>query len=169
MFFFDKVPTHTLHIDTHNTLRKHPKVNKTKQNKKRSAKIPRLREMDSNELADMQIDKNVRGVIIGMDINFTYWDISLASRYLNEINETIFIASNDDNSDIIKPGIQLAGTGSLLASIQITTHKKMIVCGKPYQLLFQIISHQFCLIILYIYFFFLLFVFFFCCFFFVSL
>ena len=105
--------------------------------------FPGLRNMKPNEIADLKLDESVKIVVAGMDISFTYNDTSIACRYLNELN-TKFVGSNDDTTFPAKPGIVLAGTGSLLKCIEATlpANKKMTVCGKPHKLLFDLIVNK---------------------------
>ena len=78
-----------------------------------------------------------------MDQYYNYNDTSIVCRYLNEFNNMLLVGSNDDTTFPAKPGIVLAGTGSLLACIKACHPKQeMVVCGKPHKLLFDLIVGQ---------------------------
>ena len=101
--------------------------------------------MSVAELTEMELDPEMYIVIAGWDHFYGYKDIALACRYLNEnqkLHEMHCIGTNDDQTFPAKPGILLAGTGSLLASIKAVSPIEMIVCGKPHKLLFDLIKQK---------------------------
>ena len=69
--------------------------------------------------------------------------IALVTRYLHEIKHQVhLIGTNEDQTYPAKPGIVVAGTGSLLASIECVSPIEMKVCGKPQKLLLDLIRKK---------------------------
>ena len=107
--------------------------------------IENFDKMSVAELTEMKLDENIGIVVAGWDHFYGYKDIALACRYLNEnvkLHEMHLIGTNDDQTFPAKPGILLAGTGSLLASIKAVSPIEMKVCGKPHKLLFDLIKSK---------------------------
>ena len=107
--------------------------------------IDNFDKMSLTELSDMELDPEMYIVIAGYDHLYGYNDISLACRYLNEnqkLHEMHCIGTNDDQTFPAKPGILLAGTGSLLAAIKAVSPIEMKICGKPHKLLFDLIKSK---------------------------
>ena len=105
--------------------------------------FPGLRGMKPGDICDIELDAAVKVVVCGMDQYYTYNDTCLACRYLNELDNTLLVGSNDDTTFPAKPGKVLSGTGSLIAGIKASHPKQnAIVCGKPHRLLFELIQSQ---------------------------
>eukprot|EP00486_Rosalina_sp_Unknown_P016382 CAMPEP_0201586008 /NCGR_PEP_ID=MMETSP0190_2-20130828/127841_1 /ASSEMBLY_ACC=CAM_ASM_000263 /TAXON_ID=37353 /ORGANISM="Rosalina sp." /LENGTH=192 /DNA_ID=CAMNT_0048033043 /DNA_START=504 /DNA_END=1082 /DNA_ORIENTATION=- len=109
--------------------------------------IDNFDKMSVAELTDMTLDPEMYIVVAGWDHFYGYKDIALACRYLNEGQKLhgdnmYCVGTNDDQTFPAKPGILLAGTGSLLASIKAVSPMEMKVCGKPHKLLFDLIKNK---------------------------
>lgn len=80
-------------------------------------------------------DPSVRAVICGLDQRLSYSSISLAHRYLTEMDgnneERIFIATNCDPTFPVTAGIHLPGSGSVISLLQTSTGRTPFVMGKP--------------------------------------
>lgn len=104
--------------------------------------FPNLREMTISDIVNMKLDPTVGIVIAGFDGQYGYNDISLACRYLNETEHIELVGTNDDVTFPMGPGIVLAGSGSLMASLQAVAPMEMKICGKPHKLLFDLIRQK---------------------------
>jgi len=94
------------------------------------------------DIVNMELDPTVGIVIAGFDGKYGYNDISLACRYLNEMEHCCLIGTNDDVTFPMGPGIVLAGSGSLMAALQAVAPMEMKICGKPHKLLFDLIRQK---------------------------
>eukprot|EP01084_Bolivina_argentea_P090940 163786_1 len=105
--------------------------------------IPNWDKICVSELIEMDLDQNIGVIIAGWDYNYGYNDIGLACRYLHEMkHEVHLVGTNDDQTFPAKPGVLIAGTGSLLAAIKAISPIQMKICGKPHKLLFHLIKNQ---------------------------
>merc|ERR1719384_676740 len=99
--------------------------------------------MTMSELAEMSLDPNVAIIVAGWDREYGYIDIGLVCRYLHEMKHDVhLVGTNDDPTCPVKPGVCLAGTGSMLASIKALSPIQMKICGKPHKLLFDLIKQK---------------------------
>ena len=73
-------------------------------------------------------DRKPQGVIVGMDRQVTYQEISTASLLIR--NGVPFYATNDDKTYPTRRGLE-PGAGAILAAIETATNVRPIVAGKP--------------------------------------
>ncbi|ETO05201.1 Alkaline phosphatase specific for p-nitrophenyl phosphate [Reticulomyxa filosa] len=110
--------------------------------------IANLRGMSGEQVSALPLDRDVRAVIVSMDVGYGYNDISLVCRYMYEVHHEVdhplhFIGSNDDTTFPQSDAVCLAGTGSLVASVKaLNEHVPFVICGKPHALLYQLVQHQ---------------------------
>ena len=109
--------------------------------------FPKLRQLSLREIADLELDYSVKAVICAWDPGFTINDVSLACRYLNEIDDCIFIGSDDDICNVYKRKphtVLLPATGIMVNCIRsiLPQNKSAIIVGKPNKLLFDLIKNK---------------------------
>lgn len=90
----------------------------------------------------IDIDENVRAVVVGMDRSINYLKIAHAQRYLVNKN-TRYIATNYDATFPISDGKFLPGTGTIVSAISIASSRLPEVIGKPSKLFFEVIQEKF--------------------------
>jgi ribonucleotide monophosphatase NagD (HAD superfamily) len=65
----------------------------------------------------IEIDPEVKAVVVGLDQRFTYAKLCLASLYIS--HGAKYICTNDDSYDMVQ-GRKMPGAGPIVESIQIT-------------------------------------------------
>ncbi len=70
--------------------------------------------MEAESFEKVEIDKDIKAVVVGLDTKFTYSKLCLASLYIQAGAK--FIATNDDAYDNIG-GRKMAGAGAMVHSI----------------------------------------------------
>jgi phosphoglycolate phosphatase len=80
---------------------------------------------------DYVLDKNVGAVVFGLDTEFTYSKLAIASLYVNELNCKL-VATNDDVCMIVN-GRKYPSAGTILSSllVSIKDKSKLELVGKP--------------------------------------
>lgn len=93
-------------------------------------------EKDDNQKISMhdglkiEADRNIGGVVVGMDFNINYYKIQYAQLCINELDAQ-FVATNKDALGNFTSTQIWAGTGSIVSSIESAVTKKPIILGKP--------------------------------------
>eukprot|EP01053_Blabericola_migrator_P006479 Blabericola_migrator_1__6478@NODE_326_length_9761_cov_41_862080_g263_i0_p1_GENE_NODE_326_length_9761_cov_41_862080_g263_i0NODE_326_length_9761_cov_41_862080_g263_i0_p1_ORF_typecomplete_len1066_score158_30Hydrolase_6/PF13344_6/3_3e24Hydrolase_like/PF13242_6/3_7e14HAD_2/PF13419_6/0_13HAD_2/PF13419_6/8_2e05HAD_2/PF13419_6/1_8e04PGP_phosphatase/PF09419_10/3_8e02PGP_phosphatase/PF09419_10/0_00012Acid_phosphat_B/PF03767_14/0_31_NODE_326_length_9761_cov_41_862080_g263_i0833280 len=80
----------------------------------------------------VQIDNEIRAVVVGFDPNICYYRLAYATCILREKSEEecLFIVTNEDINFPVK-NHKLPGNGSLVKSLISAVGRAPIVCGKP--------------------------------------
>ena len=100
--------------------------------------------LEMNDFEDYKLDLEVGAVVLGLDIEFTYSKLALASLYLNEL-KLPFIVSNEDMFTNVN-GRKFPSCGTLLQSILITLRDKTYeVVGKPNSFTIELLRKEFTL------------------------
>lgn len=91
---------------------------------------------DWKEANEIEIDPNVRAVVVGLDRSFSYYKMSYACLHLqphhhNVQHEVLFVATNKDATFPAEGRRKLPGAGSLVTSIETSSQRQAIVVGKP--------------------------------------
>ena len=73
------------------------------------------RQMTFDEFQDYRMDPEVKAVIVGLDTQFTYAKLCIASMYIQP-GGAKFIATNDDAYDLVS-GRKMPGAGAMVNSI----------------------------------------------------
>ena len=84
------------------------------------------------------IDPEVKAVLVGLDSNFTYTSLALASLYINN-GKCKFICTNEQKQITLGNGMKYPGAGSIVEGIQITLNneegsqrtERPEIAGKP--------------------------------------
>ena len=100
--------------------------------------------MSAAEIADIQ-DANhdsVDAVIVGLDTDFNYRKLSLATYHLRRNPGVPLIATNEDAFDVVADNRYQPGNGCLVKSIELASGKKAINVGKPSSFLIGLISDE---------------------------
>ncbi|KAL8618763.1 hypothetical protein ACOMHN_015173 [Nucella lapillus] len=88
----------------------------------------------------MEIDPDVRCVLVGTDNNFSFMKIVRASRYL-ERPDCLFLTTNLDRThppvQYNKRTVAIPGTGTLGVAIAYSTNRQPIILGKPRPFMFE--------------------------------
>lgn len=100
-------------------------------------------EIKSKDLsfANLDLDKDVKAVIVSLDDQITFPKFTIASNYAKIASDKFFLCSNWDptyehsNSNIIVPG-----TGSFVAFVENVVSKKSVIIGKPSTFFFKYIK-----------------------------
>eukprot|EP01054_Gregarina_sp_Poly1_P002641 Gregarina_sp_Poly_1__2640@NODE_171_length_12059_cov_195_119163_g152_i0_p1_GENE_NODE_171_length_12059_cov_195_119163_g152_i0NODE_171_length_12059_cov_195_119163_g152_i0_p1_ORF_typecomplete_len1007_score190_44Hydrolase_6/PF13344_6/1e22Hydrolase_like/PF13242_6/2_9e14HAD_2/PF13419_6/16HAD_2/PF13419_6/1_7e05HAD_2/PF13419_6/1_8e04PGP_phosphatase/PF09419_10/1_3e03PGP_phosphatase/PF09419_10/0_00065HAD/PF12710_7/0_56HAD/PF12710_7/1_6e04HAD/PF12710_7/1_8e04_NODE_171_length_12059_cov_195_119163_g152_i01343 len=84
------------------------------------------------DMDSVQIDLDIRAVVVGFDPNVCYYRLAYATCVLREIPEDrcFFIVTNEDLNFPTKKH-KLPGNGSLVRSLTAAVGRQPIVCGKP--------------------------------------
>jgi len=93
--------------------------------------------MKMEEFETYPLDPKVQAVVVGLDTQFTYGKLSIASLYINT-GGARFIATNDDAFDMVNGRLQ-PGAGAMVSAIQYTLDQTKLgrdrctpqVLGKP--------------------------------------
>lgn len=100
------------------------------------------------EFESYPIDLDVKAVVVGLDTQFTYTKMCIASLYLHTA-QAKFIATNNDAYDIVG-GRRMPGAGSMVESIQYTLgdmfgdREKCVpeIIGKPNPYVVELIKKE---------------------------
>ena len=80
---------------------------------------------------EYELDKNVGAVVFGLDTEFTYSKLAIASLYVNELNCKLIVTNDDTFMNV--NGRKYPSAGTLLSSliISIKEETKVEIVGKP--------------------------------------
>jgi 4-nitrophenyl phosphatase len=84
-------------------------------------------------------DEDVRAVVVGIDLDFTYAKARHATRLIR--GGADFIASNADRTIPLEDGLA-PGAGSIVAMLQAATDCEPLVLGKPHPAIFETALRQ---------------------------
>ena len=84
---------------------------------------------------DIKIDHNIGAVVVGFDPHINYYKLQYAQLCLNESNDCLFVATNEDAVGHFSPLQEWAGAGAMVGAIKGCTGRQPIVVGKPSPLL----------------------------------
>ena len=92
-----------------------------------------------DELTQFRCDPSVKAVVVGIDFNFTYKKLCIASLYIQ--NGCKFIASNKDRNsgtgDTLVPG-----GGSIVKALETASGESALIMGKPSKFAMEIIKRE---------------------------
>ena len=109
--------------------------------KEHKIEFTKLSAEDNEHPSSLNIDQEVKAVVVGLDRHITYVKIATALRYLEDPS-TLFIATNTDATYPSHAGL-LPGSGAIVASIQTCSSRKPIVTGKPSPVLLNLLKDRF--------------------------
>ncbi|CAB9503702.1 Phosphoglycolate phosphatase 1A, chloroplastic [Seminavis robusta] len=102
---------------------------------------------DSDKIPEMGrggkliVDKDVGGVIVGLDRNINYYKIQYAQLCINE-NGAEFIATNSDAVGHFTDAQEWAGAGSMVGAIKGCTGQEPTIVGKPSPLIIDYLTEK---------------------------
>lgn len=102
----------------------------------KSKEIKEIEKDNNNTYIEMDYDKNVNAVIVGIDLTFNYSKLQYAQLCINNNKDCLFIATNTDSNVNLTENHLWCGAGtmvnSVLSSIKPNIKTKPdIICGKP--------------------------------------
>ena len=98
--------------------------------------------MTYDEFAHIEIDPDVRAVIVGINFNYNYRKQCMASLYM-ELNKAVFIATNKDKNFVTPSGTRfLPAGGSIVSSIEFGMQTQAVEIGKPQPHLFNVLRRE---------------------------
>lgn len=90
----------------------------------------------------VDIDKDVKAVVVGFDSKINYYKLQYAQLAINE-NGAKFIATNCDAVTNLTDAQKWAGNGAMVGAIKGCTGQEPIVVGKPAPLMIDYISNKY--------------------------
>ena len=81
----------------------------------------------------------------GLDTDFNYRKLCIATGILQQNSNALFIATNEDAFDLVAYGRKLPGNGSIVKAIETSSQRKAINVGKPSAVLAKLISEEYSL------------------------
>lgn len=98
--------------------------------------------MAYDEFTHIEVDPNVKAVVVGINLNFNYRKLCMACLYM-EVNKAVFIATNKDKNFITPAGDRfLPACGSIVTSLEFGMQQTPILMGKPQTLLFETLRKE---------------------------
>ena len=94
---------------------------------------------------DIQFQKDIGAVVVGLDEFISYPKILKASNYLAN-PECMFLATNTDETFPMEIPLVVPGTGTMVRAIQTASQREPRVFGKPFTPMFEAISKHSCLV-----------------------
>lgn len=87
-----------------------------------------------NEVEKLNLDPNVGAVVVGFDPHISYPKLVNAACYLTNPN-TLFVATNTDESFPMGPNVTIPGTGAIVAAVKTGAQREPVIIGKPSKLM----------------------------------
>ncbi|CAG9467071.1 unnamed protein product [Pedinophyceae sp. YPF-701] len=87
-------------------------------------------DMSVEEMLAFDLDPSVRAVLIGYDAHFTYRKIATANLYLRSDPSVRLVGTNGDAADRIDDERMMAGTGGLVAAVEVASGRTAHIVGK---------------------------------------
>lgn len=95
-----------------------------------SAQDPADNTLESFSLAEFTKDPNVGAVVCGLDTKVNYTKLSKAYQYLQDDQNCLFIATNEDSTYPSSHGL-LPGAGAITAPLRTASGRVPVCTGKP--------------------------------------
>nr|AAU14865.1 plastid phosphoglycolate phosphatase [Bigelowiella natans] len=86
--------------------------------------------MSNQELANFQLDSEVKAVVLAHDPNFNYRKLAIATQYLRSNEDCHFVVTNMDAGDMLDNQRFMPGTGGMADAITSTTGRVPVNTGK---------------------------------------
>ena len=96
--------------------------------------------MTQEEYGNYQLDPNVVAVVAGLDFNFNYRKLCIATLYLTE-GKCKFLAANPDRSSGNEERV-IPGGGTIIKAIESASGMDAPIYGKPSKALFELLCKQ---------------------------
>eukprot|EP01111_Echinosteliopsis_oligospora_P012050 TRINITY_DN4098_c0_g1_i1.p1 TRINITY_DN4098_c0_g1~~TRINITY_DN4098_c0_g1_i1.p1 ORF type:complete len:251 (-),score=59.58 TRINITY_DN4098_c0_g1_i1:238-990(-) len=91
------------------------------------------------DIEKIQIDKETKAVVVGLDRFFNYYKLTYAKLCLSEIEGCEYIATNTDSTLPGKNEVMLPGAGSIVNSITTAADRVPKIIGKPHKSMMDIL------------------------------
>lgn len=97
------------------------------------------KEFEGKNILEMDIDPTIGAVIVGSSEEFTYRDVTIATRIVIE-NDALLLSANKDGSYPYNRKVMIPGAYALAKCIGTATARDPIVLGKPNPIVFETIE-----------------------------
>ncbi|KAM4631777.1 glycerol-3-phosphate phosphatase [Discoglossus pictus] len=94
-----------------------------------------------SDWAGVEIDPEVRAVVVGFDEHFNYMKLNRALQYLKN-PDCLFIATNTDTRLPLEGGRAIPGTGCLVRAVETAAHRQAHVIGKPSSFIYDCVVKE---------------------------
>jgi len=103
--------------------------------------------VDEKQLEELEFDKDVGAVVIGMAKDFNYRMLTLATTYLtsNEMNSKNiqFVSTNLDPFDVIGPkSRRQPAAGCMVKAVEFAVGRESVTVGKPSEFLWDVVRKE---------------------------
>uniref|UniRef100_A0A8C5GYZ6 Glycerol-3-phosphate phosphatase n=1 Tax=Gouania willdenowi TaxID=441366 RepID=A0A8C5GYZ6_GOUWI len=92
--------------------------------------------------AAVELDPDVKAVLVGFDDHFSYMKLNRAFQYLTQ-RDCLFVGTNRDTRLPLEAGKAVPGTGCLLQAVETAAQRQAQTVGKPNHFMFDCVASQF--------------------------
>lgn len=97
------------------------------------------KEFEGKNLPEMELDPTVGAVVVASSEDFSYRDVTIATRFVIE-NDALLLSANKDGSYPYNRKVMISGSYALAKCIGVATQRDPIVLGKPNPIVFETIE-----------------------------
>lgn len=97
------------------------------------------KEFEGKNLPEMELDPTVGAVVVASSEDFSYRDVTIATRFVIE-NDALLLSANKDGSYPYNRKVMIPGSYALAKCIGVATQRDPIVLGKPNPIVFETIE-----------------------------
>lgn len=91
-----------------------------------------------------QDERKIDAVVVGLDTEFNYRKLCVATVHMQKNPEALFVATNEDAFDLVgADSRRLPGNGSLVRALETSSQRKAANVGKPSKILATLIQDEY--------------------------